>query len=116
MCVCAGKIKKIIKNKQKKVFIYLFIIIYLVFWKLIYREHTHTYLMTIEGTTTFNKSEARQLQFYSAVKGYKRVKRSDLIKIMGVSIGLFQHEYTTYLQEYTQIQYDKKTKEFVFNP
>lgn len=62
------------------------------------------------------KSEGRTLQFYHTIKGHQKITRAHLIKTMNISIGLFQHEYTNYLQEYPQIKYNKETKEFVFDP
>ena len=61
-------------------------------------------------------SEARSKLFYITLKSQGSMSRAGVIKSMNVSIGLFQHEYTNYLQEYPQIKYNKQTKEFVFDP
>ena len=63
-----------------------------------------------------NYSEARCKQFYIMIKSQGKMSRFAVIKSLNVTIGLFQHEYTNYLQEYPQIKYNKETKEFVFDP
>jgi len=61
-------------------------------------------------------SLARERQFYSIVKTYINIGRAGVIKLMNCSMGTFQHEYTSYLQTYPQIKYNKKKREFVFDP
>lgn len=65
---------------------------------------------------TLPMSLARERQFYALVKTEKKILRSSVIKRMNCSFATFQHEYTNYLQSYPQIKYDKKNKEFVFDP
>ena len=61
-------------------------------------------------------SEARSKLFYITIKSQGKMSRIGVIKSMKVSMGIFQHEYTSYLQEYPQIKYSKQRKEFVFDP
>jgi len=61
-------------------------------------------------------SKARSLQFHILIKTNQRMHRWALIESMNMTAGLFQREYTGYLQKYPQIKYLKETKEFVFDP
>ena len=61
-------------------------------------------------------SKARTEQFYSMVKTQGSMSRWAVVESMNVTLSLFQHEYTSYLQKYPQIKYLKETKEFVFDP
>ena len=61
-------------------------------------------------------SRARALQFYTMIKVQGGMKRWAVIESMNMTAGLFQREYTGYLQKYPQIVYYKETKEFVFDP
>lgn len=61
-------------------------------------------------------SEARSQQFYIMIKTNGGMKRWAVIESMNMTAGLFQREYTGYLQKYPQIKYYKETKEFVFDP
>lgn len=61
-------------------------------------------------------SKARSQQFYNLIKAQKTMSRWAVIESMNMNAGLFQREYSMYLQKYPQIKYDKKAKEFVFDP
>lgn len=61
-------------------------------------------------------SKARSMQFYNLIKSQNTMSRWAVIESMNVTAGLFQREYTTYLQKYPQIKYLKESKEFVFDP
>lgn len=61
-------------------------------------------------------SKARTEQFYNLIKAQKQMSRWAVVESMNVSLSIFQHEYSSYLQKYPQIKYLKKTKEFVFDP
>ncbi|MDH3834905.1 MAG: hypothetical protein OES34_12215 [Nitrosopumilus sp.] len=61
-------------------------------------------------------SKARSQQFYNLVKSQTTMSRWAVIESMNMNVGLFQREYTGYLQKYPQIKYLKETKEFVFDP
>jgi len=75
---------------------------------------THIYMTSLDPNLTL--SEARSKQFHIIVKTEEKITRAAIIKRMNCSFGVFQHEYTNYLQEYPQIKYLKGTKEFVFDP
>ena len=65
---------------------------------------------------TLPMSNARSQQFHILVKTQKRIDRWAIIEKMNMTAGLFQREYTGYLQKYPQIKYLKESKEFVFDP
>jgi len=61
-------------------------------------------------------SKARSQQFYNTIKTQGKMSRWAIVDSMNVSLSVFQHEYSSYLQKYPQIKYYKETKEFVFDP
>ena len=77
-------------------------------------SHSHTYRMvTVEG---FTAGKAREKTFFALVSRFGTLKRGNLIGKMGCGSATFAHEYKDYLEQYPQIKYNSKTREFTFEP
>jgi len=59
---------------------------------------------------------ARAKIFLSLVMKEGNVKRGVLENRMQVSSGTFGKEYNSWLEQYPNIHYNKKTREFTFQP
>ena len=59
---------------------------------------------------------ARAKIFSSLVMKEGTLKRGVLESRMAVSSGTFGKEYLSYLEQYPTIKYDKKTREFSYEP
>jgi len=60
--------------------------------------------------------EARSKIFCSLVMSEGNIKRGVLESRMKLSPNTFSREYLSYLEQYPNIHYDKKTREFSYNP
>ena len=69
--------------------------------------------MNVQGETA---GQARSKIFCSLVMTEGTIKRGVLISRMHITTQTFVTEYKDYLDQYPAIQYDKKTREFSFEP
>ena len=60
--------------------------------------------------------KARSKQFCSLVMRFGTISRGSLIDKMGVSNGMFAHEFKDFLEAHQTIIYNKKTREFTYEP
>lgn len=60
--------------------------------------------------------KARSKQFCALVMRFGEISRGSLIDKMGVSNGVFAHEYKDFLEAYPNIHYNSRTREFRYEP
>jgi len=56
--------------------------------------------------------KARSKQFCALIMRFGIISRGSLIDKMGVSNGVFAHEFKDFLEAYPNIHYNSKTREF----
>jgi hypothetical protein len=70
-------------------------------------------MTTTEGLSV---GKARSKQFCALIMRFGTIPRGSLIDKMGVSNGIFAHEFRDFLEAYPNIHYNVKTREFSYEP